>query len=100
MLTPSRPIVSIAGTRRALIGLTSLASLCLLVPAVAAQPLGAEFRVNTSTGGRQYRPAVDADGAGNFVVVWQTNTLGVFAQRYDSGGAPQGPPFVVAASNA
>ena len=62
-------------------------------------PVGPEFRVNTSTTGEQYRPAVASDWSGNFVVVWQDGTVGgaggVFGQRYDSSGAPLGPEFQV-----
>lgn len=35
--------------------------------------VGPEFRVNTDTAGRQRRPSVAADPAGNFMVVWQTD---------------------------
>jgi hypothetical protein len=63
-------------------------------------PLGPEFRVNTYTTSTQSRPSVAADPAGNFVVVWHSNTqdgssTGVFGQRYDSFGAPLGPEFRV-----
>src|SRR2546427_375406 len=65
-------------------------------------PVGSEFRVNTATTNSQYRPAVAADGAGNFVVAWmsayQEGTSyndGIYAQRYDSAGAPQGAEFHV-----
>jgi hypothetical protein len=33
-------------------------------------PLGAEFRLNTTVAYIQERPAVAADNAGEFVVVW------------------------------
>jgi len=61
-------------------------------------PLGAEFRVNTFTTGAQRRPAVAADGAGNFVVVWQStdqdgSSYGIFGQRYSGAGLPLGPEF-------
>ena len=63
-------------------------------------PVGAEFRVNTSTTGDQGRPAVAADSAGNFVVVWTSDLpdfsyLDIYAQRYASTGAPIGPEFRV-----
>jgi len=66
----------------------------------SGEPAGAEFRVNTYTTGGQGRPAVAADSAGNFVVVWQSDLqdfsyLDVFAQRYASTGAPIGPEFRV-----
>jgi len=71
-----------------------------LLPAVAwpqGNPVGPEFRVNTSTTNNQWFHAVSADPAGNFVVVWQSSAApsGVFGQRYDSSGAPLGPEFRV-----
>jgi len=66
----------------------------------AGVPLGPEFRVNSSTSGFQYFPALAADGAGNFVVAWQDEGLGgagvgVFGQRYAASGSPLGPEFRV-----
>ena len=61
-------------------------------------PLGDEFQV-TTTSGSPTLPAVAADGAGNFVVVWQSaldgSASGVFARRFDAAGAPLGPEFQV-----
>lgn len=37
----------------------------------SASPLGAPFRINTSTVGPQRRPAVSASTSGDFLVVWQ-----------------------------
>ena len=68
----------------------------LLRPAVVGAvhgPVGSEFQVNTyTTSGQQY-PAVAADGAGNFVMVWESfgqdgEFGGIFGQRYDTTGAP------------
>jgi len=61
----------------------------------AGAPQGGEFRVNTYTTGVQGSPAVAADGAGNFVVVWHSaaqdgSGYGIFGQRYDSAGTPRG----------
>ena len=61
---------------------------------------GDEFHVNTFTKSRQGAPAVAADGAGNFVVVWSSeeqdgDSYGIFGQRYDSAGNPQGGEFKV-----
>lgn len=39
--------------------------------AADGSPRGSEFRVNTTTAGRQSIASVAADAAGNFVVVWQ-----------------------------
>ena len=68
--------------------------------ASSGTPLGPEFRVNTYTTDYQIQPSVAADAAGNFVVVWRSDTqdgsgYGVFGQRYDSSGVPQGPEFRV-----
>ena len=50
-------------------------------------PSGSEFRVNSYLTGDQMDPAVAADPAGNFVVVWTSagqdgSNYGVFGQRY------------------
>ena len=60
-------------------------------------PLGAEFRVNTSSLGPQDQPAVAADAAGNFAVIWRQNTTGarILGQRYSSSGSPLGAQFAV-----
>jgi hypothetical protein len=63
-------------------------------------PLGGEFRVNSYTTSFQGNPAVAMDSQGRFVVSWQSYTQdgdaqGVFAQRYDAAGMPQGPEFQV-----
>jgi len=61
-------------------------------------PVGGEFRVNTTTTGSQYTPAVAADASGNFVVTWSSydgSSNGTFGQRFASFGAPQGPEFRV-----
>jgi predicted Ser/Thr protein kinase len=60
--------------------------------------LGAEFRVNTTTKGQQSRPQLSMDAAGNFLVAWAgrgKSGLGVYAQRYDAKGEPQGEEFQV-----
>ena len=65
----------------------------------AGTPAGSEFRVNSYVAGDQMAPAVAADGAGNFVVVWEsyqdTSGFGVFAQRFNAVGSPQGTEFRV-----
>ena len=62
-------------------------------------PLGPEFRINTFTTLSQSAPAVASDGAGDFVVAWQSiqegSGYGVFAQRYAASGLPLGPEFRV-----
>jgi hypothetical protein len=61
---------------------------------------GGEFQVNSYTTGSQSDPSVASDTSGNFVVVWESggqdfSTYGVFGQRYDSGGVPQGNEFPI-----
>jgi hypothetical protein len=68
--------------------------------ASAGTPLGGEFRVNTYTGSAQWFPSVASDSGGNFVAVWESldqdgDRSGIFAQRYDSAGAPLGGEFRV-----
>jgi len=64
-------------------------------------PLGAEFLVPA---GVSYQTGfqVASDPAGNFVVVWSSyyrNYNGIFGQRYDNAGVPQGGKFRVHTSN-
>lgn len=66
----------------------------------AGAPLGGEFRVNSYTTSTQRDAAVACDGAGNFVVAWNSQGqdglgYGVFAQRYSSTGTPLGGEFRV-----
>ena len=66
----------------------------------AGMPLGGEFLVNTYTTGDQSEPQVAADDAGNFVVIWQSDTQdgdgeGVFAQRFDAAGVARGAEIAV-----
>ncbi|MCE9605259.1 MAG: cadherin repeat domain-containing protein [Planctomycetia bacterium] len=61
----------------------------------AGNPLGAEFRINTTTAGNQTEAAVATDGAGNFLVTWSSQAqdgsgYGVYGQRFDSTGAKVG----------
>jgi hypothetical protein len=62
-------------------------------------PQGTEFRVNSTTLGEQYRPAVAMDAAGNFVVTWWSlgdgSDDGVYAQRYNTAGVAEGGEFRV-----
>lgn len=62
--------------------------------------LGGEFQVNTYTPGNQFNPAVASRPGGGFVVVWRSNgqdgsVYGIFGQRYDAAGAPEGGEFRV-----
>jgi hypothetical protein len=61
--------------------------------------IGPEFRVNTTTGSNQTDPRIAALSDGGFVIVWADDGgtdgsgWGVFAQRYDAAGVPQGAEF-------
>ena len=70
------------------------------LPPATSQLLGPEFQVNSFTTGFQYKQAVAASGSGDFVVVWQSSDQdgsdsGVFGQRFDAAGIPQGTEFQV-----
>ena len=63
-------------------------------------PQGSEFQVNSYTTGYQSDPAVASDANGNFVVVWRSygqdgSGDGVFGQRFNASGVPQGSEFQV-----
>ena len=63
-------------------------------------PTGSEFQINTNTINDQRAPAAARDVAGNFLVTWSSrdqdgDSSGVFGQRYDAAGMPQGPEFQV-----
>ena len=96
-----RHAVAMAGDGRFVI-VWELASLSTGIMArrfsAAGEALGAQFRVNTTTLGRQSRPDVAVDGAGNFVVVWshiEGSDQGVSGQRFDAAGGRLGGEFVV-----
>jgi len=64
------------------------------------QPIGTEFQVNTFTTSTQSDPAVTFLTEGGFVVVWNSFTqdgdkFGVFSQRYNAMGQPEGSEFQV-----
>src|SRR5687768_577811 len=66
----------------------------------AGVPQDAEFQVNTYTAERQNAPEVAMDADGDFVVTWQSygqdgSSDGIYAQRFDSSGLPQGAEFRV-----
>jgi hypothetical protein len=62
-------------------------------------PLGGEFRVNTTTAGDQTDPTVAMDANGDFVITWSSfgqdaaNTWGIYGQRYNAAGVAQGGEF-------
>ena len=89
-------------------------TITLAWPSVTATSSGSEFRVNTNTSDRQGTlngefyggttddfgspRAIAVDDVGNFVVTWSSKNQdgdgwGIFAQRYDSTGAPIGSEF-------
>ena len=63
-------------------------------------PLGAPFLVNTHTSGEQSKPVVASDANGRYAIVWQSldqdgSSYGIYAQRYNSDGSPNGDEFRV-----
>ncbi|NRA06693.1 MAG: hypothetical protein HRU02_00905, partial [Myxococcales bacterium] len=63
-------------------------------------PVGSEFRVNTTTVGDQHAPSVARDGPGNTLIVWvgevpdfDITDRGIFGQFYDTTGAAVGGEF-------
>lgn len=68
-----------------------------------AQLLGPEFRVNTYTTYNQTYSAAASDGAGGFVVVWNSEGqdgphLSVFGRRFDAADTPASDEFPVSTS--
>jgi hypothetical protein len=64
-----------------------------------ANPIGAEFQVNTQTVNRQAYGWVAHDALGNFVVQWTDfagdgSSLAVKARRFAADGTPRGPEFL------
>jgi hypothetical protein len=64
-------------------------------------PVGEEFLVNTYTSNAQSWPSVAVLADGGFVVIWDgygqanVSVTGIYGQRYNSNGAPQGSNFLV-----
>ena len=59
---------------------------------------GGEFLVNSYTTGDQHSAGVAAGANGDFVVVWSSDDgslEGIFAQRFNASGTPQGAEFPV-----
>lgn len=84
----------------------TISILLLAATSASAQqpiPRGSEFQVNTYTTHHQELPNVASDGAGGFVVVWQSNESdgtdvdgrSVQGQRYATDGTPVGDQFQV-----
>ncbi len=62
--------------------------------------VGPDFQINTSTGDQQIFPAIAADRASNFVVVWESLNQdgsggGIFGQQFDASASKIGPEFPV-----
>jgi len=67
----------------------------VVITLVAAIICRAEFQVNTHRTNKQENPAIAMDGAGNFIVVWNSylqdkSSNGVFGQRFDPNCNPLG----------
>jgi hypothetical protein len=78
----------------------SLALILLAAPASGQTPVGPEFQVNTYTTNRQVFSEVTSGPSGSFVVVWESvyqdgPDVGIFGQRFDGAGVPQGDEFLV-----
>jgi T1SS-143 domain-containing protein len=61
---------------------------------------GDQFRMNTTTAGYQQFPSLAALNDGGYVATWSSagqdgSGFGIFSQRYDSAGHPQGSEFQV-----
>ncbi|MCC9608246.1 hypothetical protein LOC68_00945 [Blastopirellula sp. JC732] len=68
-------------------------------------PDGPEFQVNSTTEDHQANPTVAISVDGRFVITWQSNLqdgsgYGVYAQRYDVDGTPDGEEFRVNSTTA
>ncbi|MDZ4055528.1 MAG: hypothetical protein U1D69_00935, partial [Polynucleobacter sp.] len=71
------------------------------------EPQGTEFQVNSETTFDQSAPKIAMNGAGDFVITWESgdwsagtngpdgDTIGVFARRFNALGEPQGDEFQV-----
>ncbi|MAT15729.1 MAG: hypothetical protein CMJ46_10735, partial [Planctomyces sp.] len=66
---------------------------------VAGQPIGGEFRVNSTTLSSQNYPSISMNASGEFLISWDSvqdgSGVGVFARKYDSLGTPLGDEFQV-----
>jgi hypothetical protein len=100
------PVVAAAGTGDFVVawkhngaGIADALSVQARQVAANGAPVGVQFQVNTYTVGTQTEPAVAADGAGNFVVVWQSLPGGaeteIEAAVFNALGAPVTGEFQV-----
>src|SRR4029450_8793375 len=79
--------------------LSLLVVLVAATPALAQEPAGSEFQVNTYTTAQQVWPSVATTPTGDFVVAWQDvndgDTWSISARRFGAGGAALGDQFTV-----
>ncbi|MBX7106555.1 MAG: hypothetical protein K1X57_20940 [Gemmataceae bacterium] len=64
------------------------------------QPIGGEFRVNSTTSHSEFSPVVAMDADGDAIVVWVSDAqdgsnYGIFAQRFNAAGSKVGGEFQV-----
>lgn len=63
------------------------------------RPVGATFRVNTTTANLERNPSIAHDAKGNFVVVWQAyldgSKVSILGRRFNPSGAALSPEFEV-----
>lgn len=69
-------------------------------PLPPSWPIGIDTQIHTNTPGAQTNASIASDASGDLVVVWQSyyedgDGFGIFAQRYDAAGDPQGRAFRV-----
>jgi hypothetical protein len=69
-------------------------------PAAAGPAASPEVRVNTTTASDQGSPSVAMDADGDYVVAWNSfdqdgSGFGVYSQRYNAAGVPQGSESLV-----
>jgi len=74
--------------------------ICTQLYSASGEALGGELHVNTHTAGDQSNPEVGIDGAGDFVVTWQSygedgDGWGIFGQRFNAEGKAAGDEFRV-----
>ena len=67
--------------------------------------IGSEFRINTYTNAKQWKPSLAALNGGGFVSVWESDgqdgsSLGIYGQRFDDSGNKVGSEFSVNAYTA
>lgn len=64
------------------------------------QPIGSEFRVNTTTDNNQLNPSVAMNNDGDFIIVWESMdqpepNRPICCQSYGQDGLPVGPELVI-----